>query len=75
MGIAEIIAFLKALPALVEALREVRDDIKQLRQDSIDRTLEGIKADVAETIRNIEGAKSNEDRKRLAMELALRMSK
>ena len=75
MGFMEIVAFIRALPEMVKILGEVADSLKQLRQDSIDKELAKIKADVSETIKQIEGAKTNEDRKRLSMELAIRMSK
>lgn len=75
MGFAEFIAFFRALPEMVKILGEVNSTLKQLRQDSIDKELDGIKKDVSETLKQIEGAKTNEDRKRLSLELALRLSK
>lgn len=75
MGIAEIFAFIRALPELVKVMGEVVSSLRHLRQDAIDRELDSIKSDVSETLKKIEGAKTNEDRKRLSMELALRLSK
>jgi len=75
MGFSEIIAFIRALPKLVEVMGQVVSSLQQLKQDSINRELESIKSDVSKTLKQIEGAQTNEDRKRLAMELALRMSK
>jgi hypothetical protein len=75
LGIAELIAFFRALPELVKVMGEVVSTLQQLRQDSIDKELSKIKSDVSETIKKIEGAQTNEDRKRLALDLALRMSK
>lgn len=75
MGIAEIIAFFKALPELVRVMGEVVSGLRQLRQDAIDRELDSIKSDVSETLKQIEGARTNEDRRRLALELATRLSK
>ena len=74
MDIAALWAFFKALPQLVAIMGEVVDALKQLRQDSINNSLNQIKSDVASTLKQIEGAQTNEDRKRLAMELATRMS-
>lgn len=75
MGFAEIIAFVRALPELVKVMGEVVSALQQIKQDSIDKQLEKIKTDVSETLKKIEGAKTNEERKNLAMELAVRMSK
>lgn len=75
MGFAELIAFVRALPELVRVMGGVLDELRNLRQDAINRELESIRKDVSITLKQIEGAQTNEDRKRLAMELALRMSK
>lgn len=75
MGFAEIVLFIKSLPEMVKILGEIHLTLKQMKQDSIDKQLEQIKREVSETLRQIEGAKTNEDRKRLSAELALRMSK
>lgn len=75
MGFAEFVAFVRAFPELVKVMGEVVSTLQQLKQDSIDKQLENYRADVAATLKQIEGAKTNEDRKRLSMELALRMSK
>lgn len=75
MGIAEIIAFIRALPELARVMGEVVSSLRQLRQDAIDRELDSIKSEVSETLKKIEGAKTNEDRRRLALELVTRMSK
>lgn len=75
MGFAEIIAFVRALPELVKVMGEVVSALQQIKQDSIDKQLEKIKTDVSETLKKIEGAKTNEERKNLSMELALRLSK
>ena len=74
MGFAEIIAFFRALPELVKVLGEVVTSLKQLRQDAIDSELAKIKSDVDITLKQIAGAQTNEDRKKLALELATRMS-
>lgn len=75
MGIAEIIAFFKALPELVKVLGEVVSALQQLKQDSINREMDAIKSDVSKTLKQIEGAQTNEERKKLALELAIRMSR
>lgn len=75
MVFADIVAFIKALPKMIDMLRELIDSVKDLRYSAIDKELETIKRDVAETIHKIEGAKTNEERKKLALELANRMSR
>jgi hypothetical protein len=75
MGLAEIFAFFKALPMIANALNEVVMALKQMKQDSINKELDIIKADVGATLKKIEGAKSAEERKVLALELALRMQR
>lgn len=75
MGFAELIAFVRALPELVKVMGEVVSSLKQMRQDSIDKELSQIRGDVATTLKRIEGAQTNEDRRRLALELAARMSR
>lgn len=75
MGFAEIVAFVKALPKIIDMLRELIDAVKDLKHSAIDKELDEIRKDVAETIHKIEGAKTNEERKKLALELARRMSR
>ncbi len=75
MGFAELVAFFKALPEAVKLIRELVDAVKGLHSSAIDKELETIRKDVSDTIYKIEGAKTNEDRKKLALELVTRMSR
>lgn len=75
MGFAEIVLFVKSLPEMVRILGEIHATLTQMKQDAIDKEMAKIRSDVSETLKQIEGAKNNEDRKRLSLELALRMSK
>ena len=72
---ATIMAALAALPEIVKVLGEVASALKQLRQDSINKELEKIKTDVSKKLLEVEGAQTNEERRRLALELALLLSK
>lgn len=75
MGVTEIFAFIKALPEMVKVLGRILDTLEGLRAEAIHKELDQIKSDVATTLKQIEGAKTNEDRKRLSLELATRLSK
>lgn len=75
MGIGEIIAFIRALPEAVKILGQIVNSLEQLKQDSINRQIEIIKSDVTTTLKQIEKAGTNEERKRLSIDLANRMSK
>ena len=72
---ASIVAALAALPEIVKILGEVVSELKNLRQSSIDSSLDKIKADVNETLTKIQSAKSNEERSVLARDLNARLGK
>jgi hypothetical protein len=74
MGFGEVIAFFKALPALVEMLSGLRQDIKDLRRESMERELAEYKAKVSADLTKIIGAKTNEERLRLASDLSKHIS-
>lgn len=74
MGITEIFAFIRSFPEAVHVLGRIADALIGLRTDAIQKELDHIKSDVATTLKQIEGAPTNEERKRLAHELAVRMS-
>lgn len=74
MGFAEVIAFFKALPALVEMLSGLRQDVKDLRRESMERELADYKAKVSADLTKIIGAKTNEERLRLANSLSQHLS-
>jgi hypothetical protein len=69
MGIAEIIAFLKALPEMVKVLGDISDNLKQLKIDSINKELETIKNDVAIKIQTLTLAKTDDERKKAIIDL------
>lgn len=74
MGFAEIVAFFKALPALVDLIGGLRQDIKDLRRDSIEKELAEYKRQVSADLKKIMGASTNEERLRLANDLSRHIS-
>lgn len=74
MGFAEIVAFFKALPALVNLMSGLRDDIKGLRREAIEKELAEYKAQVSADLKKIMGAQTNEERLRLANDLSRHIS-
>jgi len=67
--LATIMAALAAIPEIVKVIGELVSEVKQLRQDSIDKSLEGIRNDVREILSKIQNAQTNADRTKLAAEL------
>jgi hypothetical protein len=74
MTLLDLWAFIKALPKLVDTLGEVVSTLKQLRQDAINKELDVIKRDVSITLKQISEAKTNDERKKLSIDLANRYS-
>lgn len=68
-------AALAAIPEIVKVISELVAEVKTLRQDSIDKSLEGIRNDVQETLTKIQNAQTNVDRAKLATELNARLGK
>jgi Ni,Fe-hydrogenase III large subunit len=74
MVFADIVAFLKAFPALVEMISGLRQDIKDLRREKIEKELAEYKAQVSSDLKKIIGAKTNEERLTLASSLTRHIS-
>lgn len=72
---AEIIAAIKSLGAIAGLLREAIDEMKQLRDENLERKLDVIRKEVDVTLKKITGARSNEEREKLALELNTRIGK
>lgn len=70
MGIAEIFAFIRALPEMVKALDRMVSALQQLRQDKIDEALDEIKGEVAIQVQLLTTAKNDEERKAALLALA-----
>jgi hypothetical protein len=75
MIFADIVAFIKALPEIIKVLGEIHSTLKQLQKEALEKEMAKIRSDVNETLTKIEKAKTNEERKILALELATRISK
>jgi len=75
VGFGEIIAFIKALPALVNLVTDLRDDVKGMRREAIEKELAEYKEAVSADLKKIIGAKTNEERLRLAHDLANHISR
>lgn len=69
MGMAEIIAFIRALPELVKVMGEVVNALRQMKQDAIDRELEKIRNEVDSNIQKLTAAKTDEERKKILLDL------
>ena len=74
MGFAEIVAFFKALPALVNLVSGLREDLKGMRREAIEKELAEYKAQVSADLKKIMGARTNEERLRLANDLSRHIS-
>lgn len=72
---AQIMLVFEAIKEGSKALQLLVLEVRSLKKDAIDKELETIKSDIATTLKQIEGAQSNEERKRLSLELANRMSR
>ena len=75
MSLALIVEFFTALPKLVNAVNALVEEVKQLKQDSINKSLETYKQEVSDTLAKISKATSDEERKKLSLELANRLKK
>jgi len=75
MGVAEIILFIRSLPEMVKVLGQINESLKQLKQDFIDKEIQDIRKDVSIVLIQIESAKTNEERRKLALDLANRINK
>lgn len=72
---AEIMAFFASIKEIAKAVNLLTEEVKGMRQDAINSALDNIRKDVNETITQIQNAKSNEDRAKLARDLNARISK
>lgn len=70
MGFVDLVAFIKAFPALVDMISGLRQDIRDLRRERIEKELAEYKAQVSADLKAIMGAKTNEERLRLADSLS-----
>jgi len=72
---AALLAAIKAIPGLVEAINRLGDTMLQVQEISIDNKYTELKEEVREITKRIENAKSDDDRRNLARELNTLISK
>ena len=70
MGIAEIFAFIRALPEMVKALDRMTSALLQMKQDQIDKELDSIRKDVDIQIQILTTAVNDEQRKKAILDLS-----
>lgn len=75
MSVTLIIEFLAALPKLVDAINKLIDEQRQMRLDSQEKALNDYKESVKIELKKITEAKTDEERKKLALALAIAVSK
>jgi len=75
MGVAEFIAALKAIPALVDAVKGIAEAIEKLQISITEKNLEDLKTDVSYSLNELLNAGSSNDRKRIIAELNKKLSK
>ena len=74
MGVAEIVAFLKALPELVNVVQNLQGELSQLRLDIANKNLEEFKNEVTKELDSIILAKTDADRKSGIVALSKRLA-
>lgn len=74
MGVAEIVAFLKALPQLVNVVQNLQGELSQLRLDIANKNLEEFKNEVTKELDSIILAKTDADRKSGIVALSKRLA-
>jgi hypothetical protein len=74
MGVAEIIAFLKALPELVGVIKNLQESINTLSLDIKNKNLEDFKSGVTKELDAIIMAKNDNDRKNGIVALSRRLA-
>ena len=75
MSLSLIVEFFSALPKLVSLISELNSEIKQLRLTKQSEELMKYKQEVSSVLAQITKAKTDEERKKLSLDLALKLSK
>lgn len=74
MGVAELFAFFKALPELVNVVQNLQGELSQLRLDIQDKKLEELRNEVTKELDSIILAKTDADRKSGIVNLSKRLA-
>jgi len=72
---AEIMAALKAIAALPEIMRGIKDGLIKLGDSMTEKNLSSLKSEVNSYLTQLSKAKSSDERKRLIEEISKRISK
>jgi hypothetical protein len=72
---AEIIAALKAIPAIVSLLKDIGSEIAKMRDALTEKNIESLKREVRADISALKDVKSKEDRAKMIEALNRKLSK
>lgn len=72
---ALIVEFFASLPKLVNLISELNNEIKQMRLTKQSEEIMKYKQEVSEVLAQINKAKTDEERKKLSLDLALKLGR
>ena len=72
---ALIVEFFTSLPKLVNLISELNNEIKQMRLTKQSEEIMKYKQEVSEVLAQINKAKTDEERKKLSLDLALKLGR
>lgn len=75
MNMALIVEFFTSLPKLVNLISELNNEIKQMRLTKQSEEIMKYKQEVSEVLAQINKAKTDEERKKLSLDLALKLGR
>lgn len=75
MNLALIVEFFASLPKLVNLISELNSEIKQLRLTKQSEEIMAYKQEVSAVLSQITKAKTDEERKKLSLDLALKLNR
>lgn len=75
MSLALIIEFFSSLPKLVSLMEKMVNIGEGMKQDSINKELEKYKKEVSEDLAKVLKAKTDEERKKLSLDLAIKLNR
>lgn len=75
MSMALIVEFFASLPKLVNLISELNNEIKQMRLTKQSEEIMKYKQEVSEVLAQINKAKTDEERKKLSLDLALKLGR
>lgn len=75
MSLALIVEFFSSLPKLVNLISELNSEIKQLRLTKQSEEIMNYKQEVSDVLAQIQKAKTDEERKKLSLDLANKLNR